>query len=864
MRRDQEAEKSNTDGRVGPLAGLNVIEFGWYYAGPMTGMLLGDQGANVIRIVKPGVRELPEQQYRVLNRNKKLVELDLKTGQGLKAARALIAKADVLIENFRPGVMNRLGIGADVAAALNRRLIYLSLPGFASTDDQRCNIQAWEGVIAAATGVFTDTSICRQTLNYPPLYTSIPQNSAYGAMIGAGAVMAALIGRGKTGLGGAIETPLADAAISGYLVNVALPGGVFRSQFQEPSEPPDAARDFVFAPGDDEAQAQKKIAGWTREVVLGDPFARLYKCSDDRDLLVWMPDQPSLIERFLKTLGLYTEFAEEGVVNKGPLDLLGLTNNLSSSYVRSPELSAKIRDRVASCFKSDPARVWEERMARARLPVIMVRTRAEWMSEGELIDAGVFALMNNGASALTSPDKTVDVHMLGGGNSRFVHSEYEQVTPGEAEAFFEPLAVLNHVHCDDETRKGDLLKDFKVLDLTNVIAGPTSTYALAQYGADVIRLESPTSLHHPYLQKVLMEVMQQKRSVLADLTTAPGREIFRRLVQWADIVVHNSVGETASRLGVTLRQLQEINPDVLSCQLCAFGGAGRGGWEGRPGFDWSAQSVTGLMARYGSVEEPHMHGGTSTGDTIGGLAAALASMLAYFQKLRTGVSGEGRTSLARVNNFMQLPFMISEGGRTDWGEPHGYFAKGPHWSQRLYRCSDGWVFAGASKDAAGAFFARITGGQPTGAAGDETVLERAFEEQTCSYWEERLNEADFGCHRVRSINDICAPEFVRRVNASAQTEKAAGGIEILSVDDHPCGVPITIMAPTWARFGADQHYFRLGPCARPGEHTRSVLSDLDYSEEEINALFEQRVAFDCLPELGPEKYYFEPEIGKTS
>ena len=94
----------------GSLAGLNVIDFGHYYAGPMVGMLLADQGATVIRIVKPGEPELREQQYRLLNRNKKLLTLDLKTAEGKAQALSLIERADVVIENFRPGVMKRLGL----------------------------------------------------------------------------------------------------------------------------------------------------------------------------------------------------------------------------------------------------------------------------------------------------------------------------------------------------------------------------------------------------------------------------------------------------------------------------------------------------------------------------------------------------------------------------------------------------------------------------------------------------------------------------------------------------------------------------------------------------------------------------------
>ena len=151
----------------GPLAGLNVIDFGHYYAGPMAAMLLADQGANVIRIVRSGEPELPAQQYRLLNRNKKLLTVDLKTAEGKKQALSLIEKADVVIENFRPGVMKRLGLDYPSIKASNPGLVYLSLPGFASTDKERAHIQAWEGVIAAAAGGFTHSNLLREGLDMP-------------------------------------------------------------------------------------------------------------------------------------------------------------------------------------------------------------------------------------------------------------------------------------------------------------------------------------------------------------------------------------------------------------------------------------------------------------------------------------------------------------------------------------------------------------------------------------------------------------------------------------------------------------------------------------------------------------------------
>ena len=205
----------------GPLARLNVLDFGHYYAGPMVGMMLADQGANVIRIVKPGKPELREQQYRLLNRNKKLLELDLKTPEGKAQAELLIEKTDVFIENFRPGVMQRLGLDYASLKASNPDLVYLSLPGFASTDKERASIQAWEGILGAAACAYTQTSPIRQTLKFPPLYTPVPQCSTYGAVCGAVAVMAALVARQTHGQGTVIEAPLVNAGLSAVSLNFA-------------------------------------------------------------------------------------------------------------------------------------------------------------------------------------------------------------------------------------------------------------------------------------------------------------------------------------------------------------------------------------------------------------------------------------------------------------------------------------------------------------------------------------------------------------------------------------------------------------------------------------------------------------------
>src|SRR5712691_2920498 len=116
------------------LVGIRVIDFGQYIAGPLTAMLLADQGADVIHVDPPGGPVWETPANATWNRGKRSISLDLKQSGDLDVAQRLIASADVVIENFRPGVMDRLGLGPEASSASNPRLIYCALPGFASDD----------------------------------------------------------------------------------------------------------------------------------------------------------------------------------------------------------------------------------------------------------------------------------------------------------------------------------------------------------------------------------------------------------------------------------------------------------------------------------------------------------------------------------------------------------------------------------------------------------------------------------------------------------------------------------------------------------------------------------------------------------
>lgn len=204
-----------------------------------------------------------------------------------------------------------------------------------------------------------------------------------------------------------------------------------------------------------------------------------------------------------------------------------------------------------------------------------------------------------------------------------------------------------------------MLKGLKVLDLANVIAGPTSSYTLAQYGAEIIKADPPGPGHHfPLLMKMMLELTQGKRSILTDIKKAPGRDILHKLVSWADVVVHNVLDDTATKMGIRHEQLQQVNPNIISCQLSAFGGTHRSSWDTYIANDVVAQVPTGVSAHYGTLDNPQIHGQISCADTLGGLGLAFSALLGLYQKNMTGYAGECRTSLVRVINYTQLPNMI--------------------------------------------------------------------------------------------------------------------------------------------------------------------------------------------------------------
>jgi crotonobetainyl-CoA:carnitine CoA-transferase CaiB-like acyl-CoA transferase len=204
----------------GPLKGVKVLELGHVMAGPVCGMMLADMGADVIKLEKTSGgddsrRMVPPQikdqsaAFLVLNRNKRGIAVDLKSSKGIEIVKKLVREVDILIENFRLGTMERLGLEYEILQKLNPKLVYCSLSGFGRTGPYA----ARGGFDLVAQGMSGLISITGQRHNQTPVKVGPPVTDITAGILGAMGILAAYSNRLKTGEGQQVDTSLYEAGI---------------------------------------------------------------------------------------------------------------------------------------------------------------------------------------------------------------------------------------------------------------------------------------------------------------------------------------------------------------------------------------------------------------------------------------------------------------------------------------------------------------------------------------------------------------------------------------------------------------------------------------------------------------------------
>ncbi|MBY4678119.1 CoA transferase [Marinobacterium arenosum] len=819
-----------------PLAGVRVVDFGQQIAGPAVAMVLADLGATVIHVDPPRGPQWDHPANAILNRNKSCLRLDLKTEAGLHQARALIAQADVVIESFRPGKMKKLGIDFEQLRAERPELITLSLPGFASNDQLRREWKATEAIVAATSGAFTDMGFNRVLMGLNPSFSPMPLGSAYATTLAASSVVMALVARENSGRGDTIEVPIAAALMEGLSYNSVVIENM-PERYLTMREHEIARRKAHNIPMDVSYEDLQEYL---------DPFYRTYECADGRYFYVVCPSHRNHTRRCLQALGIYEELKAEGLPEVSDLHqpIAEWDGETSIGVYPLPKKWADIISaKMKRVFLTKTSAEWGVIFGEGQIPGAPHRTTREWVNDEH----------TNAAGLIIEVDDPEYGRMKQPGPIAWLESCAEQMLtprPRKNVSFDEALSELTAVAEQEQltrptgvdikpvSRKG-WLDGLRVLDLTNVIAGPHSAAFLGRFGAEVIKLDPVTPLYDPLIGTLFtFQTNIGKKSALVDITTDEGREALNRLIRSVDLVVINAPERQMKPLGLDHDSLQAINPGVLFCRLDCLGGPRPGPKTSYIGYDDIIQANSGIMSRFGGPDTPEEHAHLGTLDVNCGFAAGLGMAVSIYHKLKTGEATRSRTSLSAITNLAQVKFAFDYEGRAPFDEASGREVLGNHALSHFYRTSDSWLYLDSDPSELIDLEA-VEGLSGISEATDiGAFLTEALKAAPSAYWVEVLHEADFAAAEPLGIEQLRG-EYSRDADGTVGIDRGSYAFSIYN--DHPSGHRVTLIDHYSIR-PKEAAILALPQTERFGNSTRLILESIGYSSDEIESMISRGIA----------------------
>jgi crotonobetainyl-CoA:carnitine CoA-transferase CaiB-like acyl-CoA transferase len=361
----------------GPLAGVRVLDFTTVVSGPLCTQVLGDLGADVVKVeaprgdsarrMGPPFRAGLGPVWVQFNRNKRAIVLDLQQPDGVAIARRIAARADAVVENFRPGVADRLGIGYAALSADNPRLVYAAISGF-GPDGPYAHYPAYDTVIQGLSG-FMHT---QGTPEAPALVRGIAADKATG-FAAASAVIAALFARERTGRGQRIDVPMLDAYAA-----FALPDVLGPESFHPVEEQPAG-----MLTANNIHRTWKTADGHVVMMIVEDPQFRAICQALDREDLLGDPRFDGLLARLGNGVALYAllevelaKWTTEVLVERArrfgaPLaPVNGVREFMADPQVRASRTVFEVEDPRAGTLRqlAHPARYAETPASLRRLP----------------------------------------------------------------------------------------------------------------------------------------------------------------------------------------------------------------------------------------------------------------------------------------------------------------------------------------------------------------------------------------------------------------------------------------------------------------------------------------------------------------
>jgi formyl-CoA transferase len=385
------------------------------------------------------------------------------------------------------------------------------------------------------------------------------------------------------------------------------------------------------------------------------------------------------------------------------------------------------------------------------------------------------------------------------------------------------------------------LSRFKVLDLTRVRAGPTAVRQLADWGAEVIKIEAPPTpgegLGGPRHGPDFQNLHRNKRSLTLDLKSPEGIEIFRKLVRGADVVVENYRPDVKTRLGIDYDALKAINPRLVYASISGFGQSGP--YRDRPGFDQIAQGMGGLMSITGLPGQGPVRVGIPVADLTAGIFCAMGILVALLER---EVSGEGQwveSSLlaAQISmlDFQAARWLIAREVPPQAGNDHPTSIP-----TGVFRTRDGHINIASAGDEIFGRLCRALDAPELAEHPDyrtgrlrsdnrkalNAAIEAVTETRDSAEWIERFNKAGVPAGPIYTMDQVFADPQVKHLGIAQAVDHASlGRLELV-------GQAVTLSrTPSRLRTASPE----------PGEHSAAILRELGYSDGDIAGLRDRRI-----------------------
>jgi CoA:oxalate CoA-transferase len=394
-----------------------------------------------------------------------------------------------------------------------------------------------------------------------------------------------------------------------------------------------------------------------------------------------------------------------------------------------------------------------------------------------------------------------------------------------------------------------LLSNIRVLDLTNVLSGPFATLHLALLGAEVIKIENPTGgdlaralgclpdLNKKQMGTSFLAQNANKKSVTLNLKDQQAKEIFKRLVKTADVVVENFRPDVMTRLGLGYKALSEINPRLIYCAISGFGADGPDAMK--PAYDQIIQGLSGEMAINGDERLSPLRAGFPVCDTVGGLNAAFAIMAALYYREKTG---EGQfIDVALLDSIMPLMGWVAANLLIGNQQPvlmgNDNFTAAP---SGVFKTKDGYINIAANKQEQWESVADVLGvselktdqrfqerdNRKKNRKELTPLLETKLTQKETNFWVDELNKNDVPAGAILSLESALTQDQIKhRQTIKSIHCEGIGDLKLFNLTAKFSKTPGNIDSPP----------------PKLSENTAEILKGVGYNDEEIKNFKEKKI-----------------------